>query len=137
MGNALLTFEELYSLLTQIEAILNSRPLSPLSSHPLDLQPLIPAYFITGRTLTTIPCSDLTNINESRLFHYQRIQQMQQNFWRRWSKEFILELQSRTKWKTIRGILKLNDLVLIEETTFPRYIGSLVGSPSYILDRIP
>lgn len=37
MGNALLTFVELYGLLTQIEAILNSRSFSPLSSYPLDL----------------------------------------------------------------------------------------------------
>ncbi|XP_018406467.1 PREDICTED: uncharacterized protein LOC108782651 [Cyphomyrmex costatus] len=119
IGNALLTYEEFYSVLVQIEAILNSRPLSPLSTHPLDLQPLTPAHFIIGRTMTTVPCPNLTDINENRLSHYQRIQQVQQNFWKRWSKEFISELQRRTKWKTNIGTLKIGDLVLVKEDNAP------------------
>ncbi|XP_018374065.1 PREDICTED: uncharacterized protein LOC108768206 [Trachymyrmex cornetzi] len=87
MGDASLTFEELYSLLVQIESILNSRPLSPLSSHPDDLLPLTPAHFL--------------------------------NFWKRWSKEFISELQCRTKWKTDQGTLKTEDLVLIKDDNLP------------------
>ena len=119
IGQDLLTFEEFYSLLTQIEAILNSRPLSPISSHPMDLQPLTPAHFIVGRTLTTLPCPDLTDVNENRLSRYQRIQQMQQNFWKRWSKEFVSELQCRTKWKSKVGSLKVGDLVLVKDDNAP------------------
>ncbi|XP_045463762.1 uncharacterized protein LOC123673318 [Harmonia axyridis] len=51
MGNAHLTFEELYSLLTQIEATVNSRPLTPLSTNPSDLLPLTPQ-----RRQSTSPC---------------------------------------------------------------------------------
>jgi len=47
-GNVILTFEELYTLLTQIEALLNSRPLTPMSSDPNDLTPLTPAHFLIG-----------------------------------------------------------------------------------------
>jgi len=119
MGNALLTFEEFYSLLVQIESILNSRPLSPMSSHPMDLQSLTPAHFVTGGALTTIPCPDLTDVHETRLSRYQRVQQMQQHFWKRWSKEVISELQRRTKWKTNVGTLKINDLVLVKDDNLP------------------
>ncbi|XP_045541886.1 uncharacterized protein LOC106717931 [Papilio machaon] len=48
IGEATLTFEELYTVLVQIEACLNSRPLSPMSDHPDDFEPLTPAYFLVG-----------------------------------------------------------------------------------------
>ncbi|GFW22621.1 integrase catalytic domain-containing protein [Trichonephila clavipes] len=43
--SAIMNFEELTTLVTQIEAVLNSRPLSPLSSDPNDLNPLTPRHF--------------------------------------------------------------------------------------------
>ncbi|XP_011060067.1 PREDICTED: uncharacterized protein LOC105149388 [Acromyrmex echinatior] len=52
MGNALFTFKELTTSLVQIEACLNSRPLSPLSS---DLEPLTPGHFLIEEPLTSLP----------------------------------------------------------------------------------
>lgn len=56
-GETRLTYEELYTVLVEIEACLNSRPLSPLSNDPNDLTLLTPALFpywglIDGRTAT-------------------------------------------------------------------------------------
>ncbi|XP_018393393.1 PREDICTED: uncharacterized protein LOC108772368 [Cyphomyrmex costatus] len=80
MGNTLLTFEELYTVLVQIEACLNSRPLSPLSSNPLDLQPLTPGHFLTGAPLTSLPEVDLSSIQINRLDRWQLIQRTIQDF---------------------------------------------------------
>ncbi|XP_030751382.1 uncharacterized protein LOC115878912 [Sitophilus oryzae] len=90
-----LTYEDLSTVLVQIEGVLNSRPLSPLSSDPQDLTPLTQAHFLIGRPLTAVPEDDVSNILENRLSNYQRQQKMVQQFWNR---EYISNLQTRTKW---------------------------------------
>ena len=99
-GNNVLTFEELYTLLVQIEGLLNSRPLTPLSSDSSDLSPLTPAHFLIGRPLDSIADPDLTHLPENRLSRWQLIQRLQQHFWRRWSQEYVSELQQRVKWES-------------------------------------
>ncbi|XP_018358515.1 PREDICTED: uncharacterized protein LOC108758199 [Trachymyrmex cornetzi] len=85
-GNAVLTFDEFYTLLVQIEALLNSRPLTPMSLDPNDLIPLTPAHFLIGRTFTSVVDPALTHLPDSRLHRWQLIQKLQQHFWQRWSK---------------------------------------------------
>ncbi|XP_059049990.1 uncharacterized protein LOC131844997 [Achroia grisella] len=50
-----LTYEQLNTILTEIEAVLNSRPLLPLTSDPSDYCYLTPGHFIIGNSLTTYP----------------------------------------------------------------------------------
>jgi hypothetical protein len=52
VGNALLRYEELYTLLTLIESCLNSRPITPMSNDPHDLEALTPGNFLIGAPLT-------------------------------------------------------------------------------------
>ncbi|XP_066260793.1 uncharacterized protein [Euwallacea similis] len=118
-GNANLTFEQLITLLAQIEAILNSRPLSPMSQDPNDLTPLSPAHFLIGRSTTELPDPDLQHVPANRLSVFQRIQLIKQHFWKRWSKEYISELQQRVKWKTQQQDVQEGVLVLVKEDNFP------------------
>lgn len=68
IGQAILTFEEFYTLLTQIESVINSRPISPpLSSDPHDLNPLTPAHFLSGRPLNIAPDNDYSLTADNRL----------------------------------------------------------------------
>nr|CAH7724597.1 unnamed protein product [Callosobruchus chinensis] len=120
MGEHHFTFEELYTVLVQIEAILNSRPMSPLSTNPNDLLPLTPAHFLLGRNVNQLPDPDLTHIKPSKLSHFQKIQSIKQQFWKRWNLEYVSELQLRKKW-TVHDDRKLEPgiLVLIKQDGLP------------------
>lgn len=93
MYNAKLTFEECCTVLAQIEAILNSRPLTPISNDPSDLEALTPAHFLIGKRLTSLPDPDVTHLQEKRLSRYQSVQQLQQNV------EYIAECNFEQKGK--------------------------------------
>ncbi|XP_056636636.1 uncharacterized protein LOC130445135 [Diorhabda sublineata] len=115
-----LSFEEFATVLAQIEAILNSRPLCPLSSDPNDFGPLTPAHFLIGRPIIAAPDQDVTDIKMNRLSRFQLVQQLAQHFWNRWKSEYIAELQRRTKWKSNQGHLVEDSLVLVKgENTMP------------------
>lgn len=118
-SNARLTYEQFYTLLVQIEAILNSRPLTPLSSDPNDLSPLTPAHFLIGRTFNAVADPTLMHLKEARLSNWQRVQQLQQHWWTRWSKEYVSELQLRSKWRQPYPEIRENTMVLIKEDNVP------------------
>lgn len=119
MGNASLTFENFITLLAQIEAVLNSRPLVPLSPSPNDMDVLTPSHFLIGRRLTSLPDPDVRDIQINRLSRFQHIQMLYQHFWNRWSMEYISELQTRGKWKTNMDNLKVGQLVLVKDNNLP------------------
>lgn len=119
VGNTLLTFEEFLTLLTQIESILNSRPLCPLSTSPNDYDVLTPSHFLIGRSSTSIPDPDVSSTLVNRLTRYEHIQQMRQHFWKRWQLEYLSELQVRTKWLKQTKNLQIGQLVILKDENAP------------------
>ncbi|XP_050298577.1 uncharacterized protein LOC126737642 [Anthonomus grandis grandis] len=120
IGNQNLTFEDFSTILAQIEAILNSRPLLPLSADPLDLTCLTPGHFLVGSPLVSYPEPNVSSIPENRLDRWQRLSQIQQFFWTRWTKEYLNNLQNRPKWMSPVPNIETNDLVLLkDENTKP------------------
>lgn len=113
------TYEEMATCLTQIEAVLNSRPLTPLSCDPLDLTALTPAHFLIGRPLMSVPYPQVPDINISRLQRYQRVEYIKQHFWNRFHLEYVSLLQEKTKWATSTGQLAVGTLVLVKEKGQP------------------
>jgi hypothetical protein len=74
IGPTKMTFQEMTTLMTQIEACFNSRPLTQASSDPSDLQALTPGHFLIGAPMTSIPDPDLSTLNIGRLDRWQLIQ---------------------------------------------------------------
>lgn len=97
-GSTSFSYEELTTLLARIAMCLNSRPLSSMSDDPLDLTVLTPGHFLVVGPMMKPAAPDYTEIPPNRLNGWQRIHQLQQQFWRRRREECIIEQQSRNKW---------------------------------------
>lgn len=120
-----LTYEEMATCLTEIEAVLNSRPLIPFSTDPSDFSALTPSHFLLGRSLMSIPQPPVSDVNINRLDRFKRIQLIKQHFWNRFSVEYVGLLQQKVKWQTSNKELKLGSLVLIKERALPPLLWSL------------
>ncbi|XP_038117200.1 uncharacterized protein LOC119769297 [Culex quinquefasciatus] len=119
IGDEPISIEDMNTLLVQVEGCLNSRPITPMSDDPNDLEPLTPAHFLVGTSLKALPDRDFTNLPANRLNHYQQIQQKQQLFWNRWKREYLSQLQARTKrWRSPVQI-EVGKLVVIVDDNLP------------------
>ena len=119
IGDTRLTYEEFSTLIIQIEGVLNSRPLCPLSEDPSDLSALTPSHFLTGETLTSFPEPSLTHLPSSRLSMFQRSRQMLEHFWNRWSREYMQRFQTVSKWLQPDAQLRVGSLVLVADERYP------------------
>ncbi|XP_066582521.1 uncharacterized protein [Prorops nasuta] len=102
VGEHKLTYEELSTVLIDIEACLNTRPLCALTHSIDDLEVLTPAHFLIGGSLGNVPESSLSNIPENRLSRFQLLQRMKEQFWTRWSTED--DRYPLSKWPLARVI---------------------------------
>ncbi|XP_058464714.1 uncharacterized protein LOC131438605 [Malaya genurostris] len=113
-----LTFEALSTVLAQIEAILNSRPLTPVSDDPNDMTAITPAHFIIGREFQAIAEPTYTGIPQGRLSRLQFIQDMKQRFWRVWMNDYLHELQRRQRDLKVTEF-KIGAMVVIIDENAP------------------
>lgn len=110
-----LTFEEMTTLLCQIESCLNSRPLCPLSSDPTNFDALTPAHFLVGEPTTCLPEECLLDSNINHLTRWKSIEKLKQHFWKRWHGEYLNRLQARPKWLNCKADPNIGDLVLVAD----------------------
>ncbi|XP_013384334.1 uncharacterized protein LOC106154518 [Lingula anatina] len=117
LGNQLVDDETLMTVLTEVEKILNSRPLSPVSDDPRDLEPISPSSLLLLR-----PNVCVSPDVEGDYFQdgWKRAQQLADQFWDRWLKEYLPTLQERQKWLRPKRNLQVGDLVLIIDENAPR-----------------
>ncbi|XP_054259401.1 uncharacterized protein LOC128984138 [Macrosteles quadrilineatus] len=119
MSDTVLILSEFITLTTQVEAMLNSRPLTPLSSDPADLSTLTPGHFLIGTSLASVPEPHVMDVPTNRLKHWQLVQAFHQRLWKRWSLEYIHTFQQRSKWCKNSQNLKIGDLVLVHDSSPP------------------
>ncbi|CAG9127974.1 unnamed protein product [Plutella xylostella] len=115
-----LTFEEMTTVLCEIEACLNSRPLCPIDEADTDnMDILTPGHFLIGEAPRAIPTPNLNNTKISTLSRWQHTQKLVQDFWKRWVQEYLTRLQQRPKWMNKQDEFKTGQIVLIKNDNLP------------------
>ncbi|XP_050514826.1 uncharacterized protein LOC126890040 isoform X3 [Diabrotica virgifera virgifera] len=86
---------------------------------PNDYEPLTPSHFLLGHPITSLPSLDLLEVAENRITRLQAVQRLQQQFWNRFSKEYISQLHQLYKWKSPQSKLSVGGLGLIRNDHLP------------------
>ena len=116
-----LDVESLHTLMCEVEAILNSRPITTVSSDPQDPEALTPNHILTGKTQVILSNPGVFQREDIYLRRrWRRVQQMANIFWQRWRKEYLMGLQRRSKWSGPKDNLSEGDIVLIKDDTVQR-----------------
>jgi hypothetical protein len=122
---------EMHTAIVEIEAIINSRPLTFLNSDDTE-EPLTPSHLLVGRRILSLP-DNLTYFepedenfevtDESLQRRAKHLNSVLNHFWKRWSKEYLLELRDAHRQTNVGGTptpVKIGDIVLIHDQDHPR-----------------
>ena len=121
LGNALLSYIELYTILTTIEAIVNSRPLTYVGEDINDAEPITPAHLARGRSLKCLPEAHKSQSEEQPIFNrYLYQHRILNHFWKRWQREYLHQLSPRHKWMQESSSVAVGDIVLISKDRVAR-----------------
>jgi Family of unknown function (DUF5641) len=117
IGNQILSLEEFNTLIIKIEFVLNNRPLT-FTQCDHTSKPLVPFHLLTGKIITTASNIEELELKENLSLRRKLINQMYNDFWVRWSKEYLPNLFPRSKWKSKNNeILAVGDIVILREET--------------------
>lgn len=120
IGQSTLTFEEMTTVLAQVEACLNSRPLSVVTgTEATDVTILTPGHFLIGEPLVTPPDQNFEGTNISSLRRWQYTQRMTQDFWRQWSQQYLTRFYKRHRWSSTMPQPRIGDIVVVREDNLP------------------
>ena len=130
LRNAKLNYDELHTVLVEVEGTLNSRPLTYVSSDDPE-EPLTPSHLMYGRRILSLP--EVTGNRQASLDHTVSSEDLPrrrkylglllEHFWRRWSREYVTELRNLHRQKSRpRSSIAVSegDVVTVFEDNLPR-----------------
>ena len=117
VGSKSLTRSELDTTLVEIEACVNSRPLTFVGDEVDALEPLTPSHFLLGRSGGFVPSASAppaTSAEPTLLQRYAILKQVLSDFWVIWTSEYIRNLPPCTGTGR-QGDLKVGSVVLVHD----------------------
>lgn len=117
IGQQIVSYEELLTVLTQIEALINSRPLTALSCDPAEPTALTPAHFLNTIPLNSLPTPEVQP--KDLVQRHALLDRIVQSFWQRWRVEYLNQLQSRAKWNVPSIPIQEGTVVVIKTDNAP------------------
>ena len=125
LGRAAVNLCTLQTIVVEVEAILNDRPLTYVSSDIKDAEALTPSHLLYGRQITSLPhplvesdeVSDPTyQSNTDFLRKAKRVALLIQHFWQRWRLEYLTSLREFHKRSGVNTeSVRVGDVVLIHD----------------------
>ena len=125
IGQQRLTYEELLTILTEVEAVINNRPLTYIDEEDMDSL-LTPSHLFCGRTLDVPrerePANPCNLDAEDVVRRTRLVNTVIEHFWKRWERKYLLELRENHKILTKKGKadIQTGDVVLIHEDGIKR-----------------
>ncbi|CAG2224086.1 unnamed protein product [Mytilus edulis] len=115
-----LTHEVLCTFMAETTAIMNSRPLVPISSDPNAPSILSPSTLLTQKVSDNI--EDFSHLNTRDVYtnQWKFVQVLADKFWTRWRQEYLQSLQTRRKWQHIKQNIQEGDVVLLKDNELHR-----------------
>ena len=108
------TLEEMVTVIAEIEAILNSRP---MCKHPTEDSALTLAHFLIGESLHDVPILNTdTKLLKQR---YLLIRDVVNSYWKEWRNCYLRQLQVRNKWRSSAENVQVGEVVLIMDDDTP------------------
>ena len=120
LQNQVLTDEVLLTAITEVESLVNSRPLTEVSSDADDLEALTPNHFLIGRATPNLPPGIFADKEISSQKRWRQAQVITTHIWKRWLHEYLPGLTAHKKWLQAVPNLKVGDLMLIVDYGTPR-----------------
>ncbi len=124
LRNARLTYEELLTLLIQIEGVLNSRPLTYVDEE--ENEPLTPSHLVIGRRILSIP-SEPPDVGKCEVEKSGIVKRNKYlitilgHFWKRWSSEYLTQLREHHRSNKRDGpVINVGDVVTVKEDNVKR-----------------
>ena len=119
--HVVLSDEVLQTVFVEVEALLNARPLTPVSDDIDDLNALTPNHFLLDRPSTNLPPDIFYDTETTTRRRWRQSQALTDMFWKRWLREYLPYLLERTKWyRKAPNSVNIGDLVLVADRNQPR-----------------
>ena len=120
LGKSLVSYEELLTILIEIQRILNNRPLTFVNDD-VNEEILTPNHLVYGKAINVNYVDDNGDRNTDTSVRYKYIQELLDHFWKRWLNEYVVNLRETHKnVQSSKNIISVNDLVLIYGEKTPR-----------------
>ena len=128
IGRSTLSYDEMSTLLTEVEAVINARPLTYVYDDQESVShPLTPSDLIYGRRISTSPnsqyyetVSTFNSLTRRLKYHRHLLGQIT----RRWRSEYLTSLREQAaKGSNARGVnakLKVSDIVILKNDSVTR-----------------
>ncbi len=114
------THDVLVTLMAEVSAIVNGRPLLPVSSDPECPDILTPSSLLTQKTDHVVePLCD-SSVKDLYKLQWRQVQSLADQFWKRWRQEYLHTLQRRQKWFHDQPNIRKGDIVLLKEKNTAR-----------------